>query len=252
MAELHEEYAKKLVTIFLQEYNKRNKTSYSWIEGKSYQPKNKTYFDFIVFDGIKELGIQHTFAVADPEREFARPNATRKVIDALKTRLQNNPRVPSIFISLNFHNPPRKTADTEEAIYWLDMFITEKVSNPISLNYYSYDSSFDDQFLPQIKKFVDDIQIKPLLSPREEKNISLGYSWSKQPAEPWMNDFGRVKLAIDKKEKECADILLLIEVGIPTADFYLKEMKEYAKTKNMKEIWIVEPYLGREKAIKIK
>jgi hypothetical protein len=252
MAELHEGYAKKLVQIFLAEYNKQNKTSFLWIEDKSYLPKDKPYFDFVVFDKDKELGIQHTFAVADSEREFARPNAASKVVNPLRKVLEENPRVPSLSLHLNFHNPPRKSEDIKEAIYWLEFFVTQKVSHPIGLSYFDYDSSFDDEYLPRIKKYIDDITIRPLLQLTNEKHISIGYGWSKRIPEPWLDDAQRVSMAIDKKEKDCKDVLLLIEVGTPSVPFYVERMKEYSKTKDMKEIWIAEPFLGKEKAERIK
>jgi hypothetical protein len=253
MAEPSIIYSRLLVEIFLKEYNKQNKTSYKWLDDKSYQPKDKPYFDFIVYDGKNELGLQHINAVVDPEREFKLPKASRKVVDPLRKSLENNPNIPSLSVHLNFHNPPFKDDETSGAIFWLEYLITHKISTSLGLGYFNYDAGFDEQVLPNVRKYINDIEILPYRGKTKGKCISISYSWGKEKPESWPNDAFRIIQAVEKKEKECRDIILLIESGWSSVnEAYIPEIVERLKPKKMKEVWIIETFLGREKAVRVK
>ncbi|MBU4321235.1 MAG: hypothetical protein L6246_01175 [Thermodesulfovibrionales bacterium] len=248
MAEYTFEETKRIALIFVEQYNKDNNTNFSWDDERSYQPEEP--YDFKMFDGKKELGVQIVKAVADPDREFIRPNKARVVVEDLRKRLKGT-NLPSLSIYLNFENPPRTEEDTQKAVWWLDYFIQEKVKDSIKLCYFRYDASFDEQFLPKIRKFISEIEIVPIES--VENHIRIIWGCSKSYPEPWLDDEQRVLIATQKKEKKYSDVILLIDSGtFPIDDFYIPLIKNSIEQSKIKEIWIVNDFMTHRMTVRVK
>jgi hypothetical protein len=242
------EKTKEIAQIFSKQYNLENNSNYQWIDNRSYQPGEP--YDFKLFDNDKEIGIQLTRAVADEVREFIRPKLAGEVIKGLLASLKQS-GLPPLFIYLNFHKPPKKKEDIKEAVYWLHFFITQKTINATRANYFNYHSHFDDQFLPKIKEYVDQIEI----SPRPDKQgIEIMFGWSKGFGEPWLDDEQRVLKEVKKKEIKYTDIILLMDSNsFPISDFYISIIKESLVNSKIKEIWLVDNFqMPKSRAVRVK
>jgi hypothetical protein len=240
---------KIVANIFIEEYNRANKTQYKWIDEKSYQPGGKT--DFCLFDSSNRLDVQLTRATADPVREFIRPGLSGKVVEEVRKYLERD-KLPPISVYLNFSNPPKNAKDRDDAIYWLHYYLAQKVSSSIGLTYFSYDNSFDSQFLPQILKWVSDINIWSVSG--EKGYARIAYGWDKdQKPEPWPGDDVRIIQAVEKKKGLPEDIILLIDSGwSPISDYYIQPIVDSVSKSKIKEIWVVENFSQRERAYRIK
>lgn len=254
MAEYLFEQTKALANLFAKEYNLTNKASFVWDEKKSYQPRSRADFDFLLFDGRKELGCQLTRAVADKEREFIRWSKVDPVIKELERLLTINPKIPRLSLFFNFYNVPQNKNEVKELVFWLEFFITHKVQNSLRLAYFTHDADFDDEYLLVIKKYIDDIDIAP--NKDREKKVITGWSVSKKGVEAWPAEDIKLVAAVSAKEakyRKCGDIVLLIDPGMfSVGEYYVEEAKKQLAEAKFKEIWLVENFVGREKAVKLK
>lgn len=248
MAECNFEETKRKALIFADQYNKDNNTNFSWDDKRSYQPEEP--YDFKLFDGKKELGVQIVRAVADPDREFIRPNRATAVVEHLRKSLENAD-LPGLCIYLNFENPPATEEDTQRAVYWLDYFIKIKVKDSTKPCFFRYDASFDDQFLPRIRKYISDIKIIPMGV--DKNQVRIIYGSSKSYPEPWLDDEQRVSIAVQKKEKKYPDVVLLIDSGtFPVHDLYISIIKNSMAQNKLKEVWVVDDFATHKRAVRVK
>lgn len=248
MAEPSIEETKTLASIFTDGYNKVNGTDFVWDNERSYQPKEP--FDFILYSHQKELGVQIVRAVGDGDKEYARPKRCDKVVDKLRKRLEENNFVPSISVYLNFFNPP-KDDEIEDAVYWLEFFISEKAVNGWRKGYFSYDESFDGEYLKQITKWVNDIDIAPL--ELQKKHIRFIYGYSKREVEPLVSDDVRVVNAVNKKARLYTDVILLVDSGtMPIFDFYIPVIRNSLASSKFEEIWVVNNFITQRKAERVR
>ena len=248
MAECNYEETKRKALIFAEQYNKDNNTIFSWDNERSYQPEEP--YDFKLFYGKEELGVQIVRAVADPDREFIRPNRATAVVEQLRKSL-GNADLPGLCIYLNFENPPATEEDTKKAVYWLDYFIKIKVKDSIKPCFFRYDARLDDEILQHIRKYISDIEITPMGV--DKNQVRIIYSWSKSYPEPWLNDEQRVLIAVQKKEKKYTDVVLLIDSGkSPVHDLYIPNIKNSMAQNKLKEVWVVDDFVTHKRAVRVK
>lgn len=250
MSEQPFEEMKSLATIFVDQYNINNGSNFQWSDERSYQPGEP--YDFKLFQGTGELGVQVVRAVADQVREFINPKKAAAIIEPLRIELEKS-RLPAIFISINFHNLPQNKKGEENVIFWLQEFIRHKARISSSGSYFSY-SDDDDCYMEHIKKHVSDINIMP--HPNTEAGIGVvtfGYSESEKIPESWPNDEMRVITAVAKKENIDPNVIILVDSGtFPVDDFYLPLIKDGIFVSKRKEIWLVDNFTSRKRAIRIK
>lgn len=252
MAEHSEAETKELAEIFSQGYNKQHKTNYSWVDGKSYVGKNGIADDFVLFDGKKSLGVQLTRAVENQERDFIRHRNADRVIAMLLESLKEW-GANHLYIHINFEHQPQEEEQARQLAYWLNFFIREKSKRGSrELNYYTYDASFDNQFLKRITSYVSDFRILP--SPDRDGAV-VGWSTSKEYPEPHLDDEQRVTAAVAKKAERYQDKSVTILVDAfksPIFDFYIPLIEESVKDLKVGEVWIVENFIGNQRVIRVK
>jgi hypothetical protein len=247
MAEYSKVETKTVAEIFAEAYNKLNSSDYSWNNEKSYQPGEP--YDFKLYESKKELGVQLVRAVADADREFIRPNRVQAVIDSLKKSLDEK-GLPPLSIYMNFVHPPENDDELDEIIFYLELYIEHK-SDSSRTGYFMYHASFDDQFLPKIRKYINNFEISPRVDGK--KNVLLAYSSSRDYPEPWLDDQQKVSIAVQKKEKKYHDIILLVDSGtFPVDDEYISMIKDSLATSKIAEIWVVNNFASHRGAVKVK
>lgn len=233
---------KEITEIFTYQYNLENSTDYTWIEGESFQPREPA--DAMVKDTQtgKKLFLQLTKAIADREREIVRWKKAEKVIWELKNKLENN-NLPAISVHLNFENQPKKKEEIEGLIFWLDMIITHKVNDAINLSYFTYDKSYDNQFIKEISGYISQLIIFPI---RGQKNGKVVMAWgtSKEYPEPILDDEQRISLAIRKKSiADLSGHILIVDSGtMPISDYYLPTITANVPRTKADQIWVVENF----------
>lgn len=248
MAEYSKEQTEQVASIFLEQYNQENGTNFIWNDDKSYQSEEP--YDFKLFDNKRELGIQLIRAVDDPDREFIRPGRSNLVIDPLIKDLEEA-NLPAIHVYLNFHNPPETKEDIKKAIYWLDFYIREKVSNSLGPVYFAYDPSFDDHYLPRITKYISHIRISPRKGP--QGHVEMMFGWAREEPQSWTNDDKRVLNAAKKKETKYPEVILVIDSGhSPISDFCIPPIKDSLTKTELKEVWVVDNFATHRRAFRVK
>ena len=248
MAEYTLSQTKRIAELFCEGYNKANNSKYSWDDNLSYQPEEPV--DFRLIDGNLKIDVQVTRATADPEREFILPNLSGKVVEEVRKMLEKD-NLPPLSLYVNFHNPPKTKKDVADAIFWLHYIISHKVSSSISPAYFTYDNSFDSQFLHEITRFISDINIWP--TDGENGYIRFGYGWGGEIPKSWPGDDQRVIEVVQKKKKLMDGVILLVDSGwSPISDYYIQPIIEGVANSKLKEIWIAEDYSSQRRIFRVK
>ncbi len=255
MAEPNKAETFQIAKIFLEAYNEKNNSDFHWDNDSSYQPKNAAYGDFILFDSHtkKQLVVQLTRAVADPDREFVRPKQASLVVEPLRLGLESQ-NFNAVSIYINFENQPSNGDEAKELVYWLDFIISHKITNSLRPNIYSYDKSFDAQYIRKIEKYVSELIISPIEQIEQKGYVSVAYGYSKEYPEPWLDDEQRVSMAVKKKEaNDLSDCILLVDSGhSPIHEFYIQLIKKQLEDSNLNEIWIVDNFSSSRRAFQVK
>jgi hypothetical protein len=247
MAEPTNEEKELLATIFATEYNLENATSYSWEAERSLIPEEP--YDFKLFEGGQVLGIQMVRgAVADPDKAYARPRYATKVVDQLRAILQTK-EMPSVYIYLNFPNPPKKREQTEQLVQDLANFIY--IHSLKELPYFADEWNKDDVLPSQIKGYVSDLSIEP--RPDGITGFRISFSWASGKLEGAFDSEQKILGAVKRKEGKYDHVILLIDpVNWPVEDGEIPFIREALAGSPIREIWVVNNFVGNQKAIRVK
>jgi len=133
---------KEIVEIFLVEYNKANKTTFSWDDKKSYVAKstNRKWLDAVVFDKKgKELYLQHKEVVWDVQYDKVRSDATDKIVKRLIGALSNQ-GLSEFTVHLNFYQKRIIVTDKDidEFCFWVAEFIRTKSDGGYPKSYHLF------------------------------------------------------------------------------------------------------------------
>ena len=255
MSEPSQAETQQVAEIFATAYNKKNATHFQWNDKLSYQPKNKAYGDFILYDSHtkKQLVVQLTRAVADPDREFVRPKQASLVVEPLRQGLEQQ-NFDAISIYINFENQPSNKEQAKKLVYWLELIISQKIKSSIRPSYYTYDKSFDSQYLPRISAYISELIISPIGQVDQKGYISVSYGYSKEYPEPWIDDEQRVSAAVKKKEaSDLSNCVLLVDSGYsPIHEIYIPLIKKQLTDSKIDEIWIADNFLSPRRAFQVK
>ena len=247
MAEPTNEEKELLATIFATEYNRENATNYRWEDKRSLIPEEP--YDFKLFEGGQVLGVQMVRgAMADPDKAYARPRYATKVIDQLRAILQTK-EIPSVYIYLNFPNPPKKREQTERLAQDLaDFIITcSREKLPYSVN----EKDTDGSFPAKIKGYVSELSIDPRSDGMTGCRIS--FSWGSGKLEGAFDSKQKILGAVKRKEGKYDHVILLIDpVNWPVEDDEIPIIKDALAENSIKEIWVVNNFVGNQKAIRVK
>jgi len=247
MAEPTNEEKERLATIFATEYNRENATNYRWEDKKSLIPKEP--YDFKLFEGGRVLGVQMVRgAVSDPDKAYARPGYATKVVDQLRTILQTR-EMPSVYIYLNFPNPPKKREQTERLAQDLAEFIY--TCSLKELPYFADEWNKDDAFPATIKDYVSDLSIEPCRD--GITGFWISFSWASGKLEGAFDSEQKILGAVKRKEGKYDHVILLIDpVNWPVEDGEIPFIREALAGSPIREIWVVNNFVGNQKAMRVK
>jgi hypothetical protein len=247
MAEPTNEEKEQLATIFATAYNRENATSYKWEDEKSLTPEEP--YDFRLFEGQRVLGVQMIRgAVADTDKAYARPKYATKVVDQLRAVLQTR-EMPSVDIYLNFPNPPKKREQTDLLAQDLADFIY--TCSLKELPYFADEWSEDETFPSTIKDYVSDVSIASL--PDGIVGFRITFSWASGKLEGAFDSEQKILGAVRRKEGKYDQVILLIDsVSWPVEDGEIPFIRDALVGSPIKEIWVVNNFVGNQKAMRVK
>lgn len=132
----------QIVKIFLLEFNKQNKTTYRWVEDKSYLAKSseRKWADAVVYDKRgKELEIQYKEIVWDITYDKIRSGAADKIRKKLTHTLIDQ-GLNDYQIYLNFYQKDiiTKDKDVDEFCYWVAELIRIKSGDGYPKSYHLF------------------------------------------------------------------------------------------------------------------
>lgn len=142
MSEPNQPQLQQIVEIFLEEFNKQNKTSYCWVKDKSYLAKShdRKWADAVVLDkNNKELEIQHKEIIWDVFYDKVRSGAAEKVVKKLIETLKLW-GLTSYSVHLNFYQKKLPTTDNDidDFCYWVAEFIQAKSHDGYPKSYHLF------------------------------------------------------------------------------------------------------------------
>lgn len=248
--ELTESQAEELANILLEEFNRQNNTNFEWRGSKSF-PVEEPY-DFKIFDGDVDLGVQHTRAVRDQEKEYIRPTRANLIIDNLLKRLNN---LKGLFIYINFYNFPKDKEGVDRLAFFLYELLSHKKSDSRGKTYYFRYNYRDEVFLKDITPFVSDLEFFPTAP---DKKSQIMWGCSTKEVKPLKDDEQAITEAVIKKENQYPKrvkekIILLVDYEkFPFSDFYIQPIKTAMKGKLFREIWIVNNFATGQRAVRVK
>lgn len=253
MAEPSEKYLKKITEILLVDYNKEHNTNFIWRDGTSYVAKgDKTpWADAIVFDGDKELYIQHKEVVWDEKHHKARASYAKKLVTHLENHL-HSVGLDEYRIHVNIYPSiiPTSDKDLHEISFNLERLIRLKNKKSFLLEQpvFSYDKD-EDIFFPKLKKVFSYIHV--FQSSSLKKPVFV-FGWSTGEIRPLPHYGDVVTSLIENKTTTDNDIVLLLDATTIINEYDLSLIENGLKNKHInQEVWIVENFIGKEKATRL-
>jgi len=247
MAEHTNEEKKMFANSFASVYNNENGTNYRWEDEKSLTPEEP--YDFKLFDEGRVLGVQMVRGVvADTDKVYARPGYATKVVDLLRTILQTKEML-SVCIFLNFPKPPKKREQIEQLAHHLAEVIYTCCLG--ELPYLANEENFDEPFLSTMKDYVSEIHIE--LRTDGETGFQVSFGWSSGKLEGAFDSKQKILGAEKRKRGKYDHVILLVDpVNWPVEDYEISSIKNALVGSPIKEIWIVNNFVGNQRAIRVK
>jgi hypothetical protein len=253
MAEPSEEYLKKITEIFLSDYNEEHKTDFQWNDKKSYVAKgNETpWADAIVFDGKKQLYLQHKEVVWDEKHHKARASYANKLVNHLIDYLHRM-GLDEYTIHVNIHPTriPSSNRGLHEIAFNLEHLIKLRNRKTFSARQpvFSYDKD-DDIFLSKLKEVFSYIHI--FHSPGKKKP-GFGFGWSTGEIRPLPHYGDVVTALIERKATNDKDVVLLLDATTAIDEYDMSLIENGLKNEPInQEVWIVENFFGKERASRL-
>lgn len=229
---------KRYAEVFAEGYNSANGTSFVWDDEKSFEPGEP--FDFKLYEGKNELGVQHRRGVESEDRDFKRPKWAAQLVALLKEKFKAA-GISGYDVFLILHTPVSKSDEQDKLAFYILEFVSLKIAKGKSTAIYELDDA-DDWLLVPIKQWVSQLTIHET---PEHEGVSFGYgTWPKEP-EPLLDDAQVVINAVNDKINKYRDpsiILLITSVSLPFSDFYVDEIKSRLQDMPIDEVWLADMF----------
>lgn len=245
---------KRVADIFVEQYNKKNNTSFSWTtDSVCFEPGEP--YDFQLIDGDKKLLIQVTRPDSYDLREYVFPNKCEAVISKINKRLYQK-KYKEHCVYLNFYNPPKNEDEINELSYWLEWFVENKINEDETKFSWNLE---DDNYIEKIKPYISEFEIKK--QPNYDRVI-FTFGWHPKEPKSWRYPDETIVQAVFKKEKKYIkqgykiDQMILIVISRPfpiiDAPYYVNSIKSSIKSTGFKEVWLVDDFLNNENCVQVK
>lgn len=252
MAEPTKEELKRICEIFLIEYNRANKTSYKWIDERSYVASAQEDVDAILFsENNKQLNIQYKEVVWDVEYDKIRNKYATRIIERAKYWAKKK-GLKNISISTNFSckRIPTDKKEIDKIGYWLTEIacLTQgRARDDKTLFEYDKDDyNLLEPLLPYISYYI--------VRKSDSPSAVFGFGWSKDIPKPhphyadvFINTINEKILKVDNKNT----IFILEAISMPLDEIDIKEIKEAFKDKKIGEVWILQLFVNNTYCFKV-